>query len=54
MGGRVAMVGGSSLAKEVAVEQEFPKDETSSQMSPKILKKFMEKTLQPLINGSPE
>jgi|GEM_PF-1230129 len=53
MGGRVAMVGGSSLAKEVAVEQEFPKDETSSQMSPKILKKFMEKTLQPLIKGSP-
>jgi hypothetical protein len=53
MEGRVAMVGGSSLAKEVAVEQEFPKDETSSQMSPKILKKFMEKTLQPLIKGSP-
>jgi hypothetical protein len=53
MGGRVAMVGGSSLAKEVAVEQEFPKDETSSQMSPKILKNFMEKTLQPLIKGSP-
>jgi hypothetical protein len=53
MGGRVAMVVGSSLAKEVAVEQEFPKDETSSQMSPKILKKFMEKTLQPLIKGSP-
>jgi hypothetical protein len=53
MGGRVAMVGGSSPAKEVAVGQEFPKDETSSQMSPKILKKFMEKTLQPLIKGSP-
>jgi hypothetical protein len=53
MGGRVAMVGSSSPAKEVAVEQEFPKDETSSQMSPKILKKFMEKTLQPLIKGSP-
>jgi hypothetical protein len=55
MGGRVAMVGGSSLAKETAIEQEFPEGETSpnKEMSPKIVKNFMEKTLQPLIKGSP-
>jgi viroplasmin and RNaseH domain-containing protein len=55
MGGRVAMVGSSSLAKEIAIEQEFPEGETSpnKEMSPKIVKNFMEKTLQPLIKGSP-
>jgi hypothetical protein len=55
MGGRVAMVGSSSLAKEIAIEQEFPEGETSpnKEMSPKIVKNFMKKTLQPLIKGSP-
>jgi len=55
MGGRVAMVGSSSLAKEIAIEQEFPEGETSpnKEMSPKIVKNFMKKNLQPLIKGSP-
>jgi hypothetical protein len=55
MGSRVAMVGSSSLAKEIAIEQEFPEGETSpnKEMSPKIVKNFMKKTLQPLIKGSP-
>ena len=55
MGGRVAMVGSSSLAKEIAIEQEFPEGETSpnKEMSPKIVKNFMKKNLQPFIKGSP-